>query len=132
MPEALKDLEALTGQLEPPLRRFTNEKSAYLRDFLHLMGDWSVFSAPEILPNGDIILLKKHPAQAFVALSFIFCAAVESTKCPTWAAVFGLRMWWVAGWILPVAQPTSAVKNRHCQRKTDNKANSISPIGHAT
>ena len=66
LPDALKDLEALTGQLEPSLRSFTKEMAPYLRDLLQQVQDWSVYAAPEILPNGDIILRKKHPAQAVV------------------------------------------------------------------
>jgi hypothetical protein len=34
LPGAPKDLEALTVQLEPPLRSFTKEMAQYLRDFL--------------------------------------------------------------------------------------------------
>ena len=31
----------------------------YLRDLLQQVDDWSVYEAPEVLPNGDIILRKK-------------------------------------------------------------------------
>ena len=66
LPGALKDLEALTGQLEPSLLSSTKKMAPYLRDLLQQVENWSVYAAPEILPNGDIILRKKHPAQAVV------------------------------------------------------------------
>ena len=56
---ALKDLDALSGSLEPALRSFTTEMAPFLRDLLQQVDDWSVYEAPEVLPNGDIILRKK-------------------------------------------------------------------------
>ena len=56
---ALRDLDELSGSLEPALRSFTTEMAPYLRDLLQQVDDWSVYEAPEVLPNGDIILRKK-------------------------------------------------------------------------
>jgi hypothetical protein len=67
-----------------------------------------------------------------VALGFNFAPAWNRRDARLGTAVFGLGMWWLAGYFLPVAQPTSAAPNRHCQRKTDNKATSIGTIDHAT
>ena len=56
---ALRDLGELSGSLEPALRSLTTEMAPYLRDLLQQVDDWSVYEAPEVLPNGDIILRKK-------------------------------------------------------------------------
>ena len=56
---SLKDLDALSGSLEPALRSFTTEMAPFLSDLLQQVDDWSVYEVPEILPNGDIILRKK-------------------------------------------------------------------------
>ena len=60
MEPALKELEGLKDDLEPALRGFAKEMGPALRDLLEQVEDWSAYHAPEILPNGDIILRKKR------------------------------------------------------------------------
>ena len=63
LPDALNDLEALTRPLELSLRSFTQEIAPYWGDLLQKVEDWSIYRAPKVLPNGDIILRKKPPTQ---------------------------------------------------------------------
>ena len=57
--DGLQDLLAETG---PSLRNFMLEMGPTLRDLGAQVKDWSVYEAPEILPNGDIIMRRKPEA----------------------------------------------------------------------
>ena len=59
---ALKDLEALARDMGPALEDFSREMGPALRDLLTRVEDWSLYEAPEILPNGDIIIRRKPDA----------------------------------------------------------------------
>ena len=52
---------ALDGLQEfgPELRNFMAEMGPSLRDLMGEIKDWSVYKAPEVLPNGDIIIRRK-------------------------------------------------------------------------
>lgn len=54
--DGLQDLLAETG---PSLRNFMLEMGPAPRDLGAQIKDWSVYEAPEILPNGDIIMRRK-------------------------------------------------------------------------
>ncbi|MBW4707569.1 hypothetical protein KX928_07200 [Roseobacter sp. YSTF-M11] len=55
-------LEGLLLEMEPALegmRGFIDEMGPALTDLMGKIDDWSVYEAPEILPNGDIIIRRK-------------------------------------------------------------------------
>ena len=60
---ALEQLEGLADDMEPALRDFAETMGPALRDLMGEVKDWSSYHPPEILPNGDIILRKKTPAE---------------------------------------------------------------------
>jgi hypothetical protein len=56
----------MQSQIEPSLREMTDALAAakpQLLDLLNMMGDIDQYHAPERLPNGDIILRHKTPAE---------------------------------------------------------------------
>jgi hypothetical protein len=55
-------LEGLLQEMEPALEglmSFINEMGPAMQDILDEVKDWSVYQAPEVLPNGDIIIRRK-------------------------------------------------------------------------
>jgi len=65
MEPAIDDLSGLAEDFGPALRGFVQEMGPHLRTLMEEVEDWSNYSAPEILPNGDIIIRRKpdHPLQ---------------------------------------------------------------------
>ncbi len=63
MSPAFEDLSDLADQMRPALRDFAQEMGPKLRELVDEVDDWSVYQAPEVLPNGDIIIRRKpdHP-----------------------------------------------------------------------
>ncbi|WP_176248528.1 hypothetical protein [Sulfitobacter sp. HGT1] len=59
MAPALEDLSELGKKLGPALQEFASEMGPAFADLLETVEDWSVYEAPEILPNGDIIIKRK-------------------------------------------------------------------------
>ncbi|WP_299351327.1 hypothetical protein [uncultured Shimia sp.] len=59
MEPALKDLGDLAEEFGPALDSFANEMGPALADLLEQVEDWSAYEAPEVLPNGDIIIRRK-------------------------------------------------------------------------
>lgn len=59
MEPALDDLKSLTEEMGPQLREFFSEMGPALGSILEEVEDWSVYEAPEMLPNGDIIIRRK-------------------------------------------------------------------------
>lgn len=57
----LDDLQALSKEFGPSLRSFFEEMGPALGNLLGQVEDWSVYEAPEVLPNGDIIIRRKPP-----------------------------------------------------------------------
>ncbi|WP_417720955.1 hypothetical protein [Salipiger sp.] len=61
---ALKELEGMAREMQPALRSFAEEMGPALRDLMGQVEDWSVYEAPEMLDNGDIIIRRKPPQEA--------------------------------------------------------------------
>ena len=63
MEPALEDLSDLADEMRPALRDFAAEMGPKLHDMLDQVEDWTAYEAPEILPNGDILIRRKpdHP-----------------------------------------------------------------------
>ena len=61
MGPALEGLRDRAQEMEPALRQFVEEMGPALRDLMGEIGDLSAFHAPEVLPNGDILLRHKSP-----------------------------------------------------------------------
>ena len=59
MEPALEDLLALADEFGPAMQSFMAEMGPALADLAAEVQDWSSYEAPEILPNGDIIIRKK-------------------------------------------------------------------------
>tara|TARA_R110000850_G_scaffold6136_9_gene24206 strand:- start:507 stop:875 length:369 start_codon:yes stop_codon:yes gene_type:complete len=62
MGPALEDLSDLMEDAGPALQSFVAEMGPKLRDVLDRVEDWSVYEAPEVMPNGDIIIRRKPDA----------------------------------------------------------------------
>ena len=55
-------LEGLLLEMEPAfesMRGFMDQMGPALTDLMSEIEDWSVYEAPEVLPNGDIIIRRK-------------------------------------------------------------------------
>ncbi len=61
MAPALDDLREMADQFGPSMRQFLVEMGPALAELADEVKDWSAYHAPEILPNGDIIIRKKIP-----------------------------------------------------------------------
>jgi hypothetical protein len=59
MEPALDELEGFTREMQPALRNFLSEMGPALRGLLTEVEDWSLYHAPEMLPNGDIIIRRR-------------------------------------------------------------------------
>lgn len=59
MEPAIDELSELTDQMGPALRSFAEEMGPKLSELFEEVEDWSAYQAPEILPNGDIIIRRK-------------------------------------------------------------------------
>lgn len=63
MEPTLEDLRGLADQFGPALQSFMQEMGPALADLAAQVQDWSAYEAPEMLPNGDIIIRKKPQDQ---------------------------------------------------------------------
>lgn len=63
MAPALEEFQDRAQDMEPALRRFVEEMGPALRDLMEQIGDLSAYHAPEVLPNGDIIIRRKTPQE---------------------------------------------------------------------
>ena len=59
MEPALEDLRGLAEQFGPAMQSFIQEMGPALAEITAQVKDWSAYEAPEILPNGDIIIRRK-------------------------------------------------------------------------
>ncbi|MGB5865729.1 MAG: hypothetical protein WBG95_15690 [Sulfitobacter sp.] len=59
MAPAMEDLRTLMEEAGPSLQQFMLEMGPKLRAVLEDVEDWSVYEAPEVLENGDIIIRRK-------------------------------------------------------------------------
>ncbi len=66
MAPAMQDLRDLARDLEPGMRAFVAEMGPALADILGQIEDISNYHPPEMLPNGDIIIRKKTPAEMVI------------------------------------------------------------------
>lgn len=62
MEPAIEEFQGLTDDLGPALRDFAAEMGPKLSELLSEVEDWSVYEAPEVLENGDIIIRRKPEA----------------------------------------------------------------------
>ncbi len=63
MEPAMDDLRGLAEDMQPALRQFVQEMGPALAEMVDKVDDWTSYHPPEILPNGDIILRRKTPAE---------------------------------------------------------------------
>ena len=61
MEPAIDELSELTDQMGPALKSFADEMGPKLTELLAEVEDWAAYEAPEVLPNGDIIIPRKEP-----------------------------------------------------------------------
>lgn len=61
---AMDELQLLAEQFGPSLQDFATQMGPALGDMLDQVEDWSIYEAPEIMPNGDIIIRRKPDAAA--------------------------------------------------------------------
>ncbi|WP_424831138.1 hypothetical protein [Ruegeria sp.] len=59
MEPALSEILGLADQLGPAMQSFVQEMGPALAELAAKIEDWSAYEAPELLPNGDIIIRKK-------------------------------------------------------------------------
>lgn len=59
---ALDDLQGLAEEMEPTLRAFVDEMGPAMIQLMEQIDDLTNYHAPEILPNGDIIIRRKDEA----------------------------------------------------------------------
>jgi hypothetical protein len=60
MSPALENMRKLAEDYGPAISSFLEEMGPAFGEMLDEVKDWSAYEAPEILPNGDIILRKKQ------------------------------------------------------------------------
>ncbi|NUH66014.1 hypothetical protein HTT03_12035 [Sulfitobacter sp. S0837] len=63
MGPVMEGFEGFTEAMRPALRDFAREMGPKLTELLDEVEDWSAYQAPEMQPNGDIIIRRKpdHP-----------------------------------------------------------------------
>lgn len=62
MEPALEDLKALTEEMGPQMLEFFSQMGPAFGELMEDIEDWSAYEAPEVLPNGDIIIRRKPDA----------------------------------------------------------------------
>jgi hypothetical protein len=62
MAPALEEFQGLMATIGPSMQDFLTEMGPALAEIADKVEDWSRYEAPEILPNGDIIIRRK-PAE---------------------------------------------------------------------
>lgn len=63
MGPAIEGLRNRAQEMEPALRQFVEEMGPAWRGLMDEIGDLSAYHAPEVLPNGDILLRRKTPQE---------------------------------------------------------------------
>ena len=63
MEPALDDLREFSQELEPGLRKMMEEMGPALIELMAKIDDITAYHAPEMLPNGDIIMRRKTPLE---------------------------------------------------------------------
>lgn len=62
---ALRDLQDFAEQVGPRMRELTDQMGPALADILALIDDIKNYSAPELMPNGDIIIRRTPDAPTY-------------------------------------------------------------------
>jgi hypothetical protein len=62
MEPALRDLGDMLATMGPAMQEFLQQMGPAMADLLGRIDDLSVYEAPELLPNGDIIIRRKPEA----------------------------------------------------------------------
>ncbi len=62
MEPAIDELEGFMSEMEPAMRSFAQEMGPKMQSLFEKVEDWSKYEAPEVLPNGDIIIRRKPAA----------------------------------------------------------------------
>jgi len=57
----LRELQDLAERTGPNLRAFLDQMGPAFAELIDRVEDWTRYEAPEMLPNGDIILRRKRP-----------------------------------------------------------------------
>ncbi|MEM7090145.1 MAG: hypothetical protein AAF496_11265 [Pseudomonadota bacterium] len=65
MEPTIDDLRGMVDQFGPAMHSFFQQMGPALADLAGEIQDWSVYEAPELLPNGDIIIRKKPSEDRF-------------------------------------------------------------------
>lgn len=63
MEPAIEDLKDLSSEMEPALRQFVQDMGPAFYELLDKVDDITLYHAPELLPNGDIIMRRKQPEE---------------------------------------------------------------------
>ena len=63
MEPALEDLRGMAEDVGPGLKDFMLEMGPAMADLLSKIDDLNAYHAPEMLPNGDIIMRRKTPQE---------------------------------------------------------------------
>jgi hypothetical protein len=65
MEPAIEEFSGLADEMGPALRQFADQMGPKLTEMMQQVEDWSLYQAPEMLPNGDIIIRRKpdHPLE---------------------------------------------------------------------
>ena len=59
MSPAIEEFGGLAEEFGPALRSFAEEMGPRLGEIFSRIDDWSAYEAPEILPNGDILIRRR-------------------------------------------------------------------------
>jgi len=62
MEPAIEEFSGLADDIGPALRQFADQMGPKFTALLREVEDWNAYEAPEILPNGDIIMRRKPEA----------------------------------------------------------------------
>ena len=65
MEPALRQFEDFADQLEPQMREWADQIGPVLADLMSKIDDINAYEAPEILPNGDIMIRHKPDAPPY-------------------------------------------------------------------
>lgn len=63
MEPAMRDLKGMAKDMQPALRNFVEEMGPAFADLMGQIDDLSNYHAPEMMPNGDIIIRRKTPLE---------------------------------------------------------------------
>lgn len=65
MEPAIDEFEGFKEQMGPALKNFASKMGPKLAELMEKVDDWSAYNAPEMQPNGDIIIRRKpdHPME---------------------------------------------------------------------